>query len=124
MYSYVTKELPDVVSGLFPVDVSRASICGHSMGGHGALVCHLKNPGKYRSVSAFSPITNPTDCPWGHKAFTVSIYVVSYLVESTLPNSDFNNRAIWAASTPARRTMPLNSWARTRGLRHPSSSIR
>jgi S-formylglutathione hydrolase len=46
------------------------SITGHSMGGHGALVCHLRNPGKYTSVSAFAPICNPTDCPWGQKAFT------------------------------------------------------
>jgi S-formylglutathione hydrolase len=73
MYSYITEELPRLVSGLFPIDVSRASISGHSMGGHGALICHLKNPGMYRSASAFSPIANPTDCPWGHKAFKVSV---------------------------------------------------
>ena len=71
MYSYVTKELPEYVRGLFPVDMNRVGICGHSMGGHGALICHLKNPGKYCSVSAFSPIANPTDCPWGEKAFKV-----------------------------------------------------
>ena len=71
MYDYVTKELPEYVRGLFPVDMDRVGICGHSMGGHGALICHLKNPGKYSSVSAFSPIANPTDCPWGEKAFKV-----------------------------------------------------
>merc|ERR1712226_1646141 len=70
MYDYVTKELPEMVSKLFPVDGSRMSITGHSMGGHGALISHLKNPGKYTSVSAFSPICNPTKCPWGEKAFT------------------------------------------------------
>lgn len=70
MYDYVTKELPDLVSKLFPVDGSRVSITGHSMGGHGALISHLKNPGKYTSVSAFAPICNPTKCPWGEKAFT------------------------------------------------------
>merc|ERR1711963_436238 len=69
MYDYVTKELPDLVSKLFPVDSSRKSITGHSMGGHGALISHLKNPGVYTSVSAFAPICNPTKCPWGDKAF-------------------------------------------------------
>ena len=70
MYDYVTKELPDLVNALFPVDPTRKSITGHSMGGHGALICYLKNPGVYTSVSAFSPICNPTECPWGEKAFT------------------------------------------------------
>merc|ERR1712088_839254 len=70
MYTYITKELPELVSGLFPVDPEKRSITGHSMGGHGALVCHLKNPGMFSSVSAFSPICNPTVVPWGEKAFT------------------------------------------------------
>ena len=69
MYDYVTKELPDLVNGFFPVDPDRKSITGHSMGGHGALVSYLKNPGAYASVSAFSPICNPTQCAWGEKAF-------------------------------------------------------
>ena len=69
MYDYVTKELPDVVNALFPVDPIHKSIMGHSMGGHGALISYLKNPGIYTSVSAFSPICNPTQCPWGEKAF-------------------------------------------------------
>eukprot|EP00096_Caligus_rogercresseyi_P004560 TRINITY_DN1888_c0_g1_i1.p1 TRINITY_DN1888_c0_g1~~TRINITY_DN1888_c0_g1_i1.p1 ORF type:complete len:680 (+),score=118.35 TRINITY_DN1888_c0_g1_i1:183-2222(+) len=69
MFDYVTKELPEYVNGLFPVDGSRMSITGHSMGGHGALICHLKSPGKYASVSAFAPICNPMKCPWGIKAF-------------------------------------------------------
>ena len=69
MYDYVTKELPELVSKMFPVDGTRVSISGHSMGGHGALISHLKNPGKYTSVSAFAPICNPTKCPWGEKAF-------------------------------------------------------
>ena len=60
MYDYVTKELPELVSSLFPVNADKKSITGHSMGGHGALICHLKNPGNYASVSAFSPICNPT----------------------------------------------------------------
>jgi S-formylglutathione hydrolase len=69
MYSYVTDELPAVVAEHFPVLPDRAGISGHSMGGHGALVCALRNPGKYRSVSAFSPIVAPSRVPWGHKAF-------------------------------------------------------
>mmetsp|Transcript_29021 Transcript_29021/g.57917 ORF Transcript_29021/g.57917 Transcript_29021/m.57917 type:complete len:284 (+) Transcript_29021:34-885(+) len=70
MYSYVTKELPSILTTHFPqLDQTRVSITGHSMGGHGALTIALKNPTKYRSVSAFSPICNPSNCPWGHKAF-------------------------------------------------------
>lgn len=69
MYDYVTKELPALIKANFPAD-ERASIFGHSMGGHGALVCALKNPGMYRSVSAFAPIVAPTACPWGEKAFS------------------------------------------------------
>lgn len=70
MYSYVTKELPEVIFGNFPVSSDRVSIMGHSMGGHGALICALKNPGKYKTVSAFAPISNPTEVPWGQKAFS------------------------------------------------------
>lgn len=70
MYDYVTKELPDVVAKNFPVDATRQGVFGHSMGGHGALICAMKNPGMYKSVSAFAPICNPMDCPWGQKAFT------------------------------------------------------
>jgi S-formylglutathione hydrolase len=68
MYSYVTKELPQLIAANFPVRADRQGIFGHSMGGHGALVLALKNPGLYRSVSAFAPIAHPSDVPWGHKA--------------------------------------------------------
>lgn len=69
MYDYVVNELPSLVERELPVSDGRG-IFGHSMGGHGALVCALRNPGRYRSVSAFAPISNPTRCPWGEKAFT------------------------------------------------------
>ena len=69
MYSYVTDELPRFVRTNFPVDAHRESISGHSMGGHGALVAALRQPGRYRSVSAFSPISAPALCPWGRKGF-------------------------------------------------------
>jgi len=68
MYSYVTQELVDVVNANLPVVPGKRGIFGHSMGGHGALICALKNPGLYQSVSAFAPIANPTECPWGQKA--------------------------------------------------------
>lgn len=68
MYDYVVKELPQLVEDELPVTDKRA-ISGHSMGGHGALIAALKNPGRYASVSAFAPIANPTECPWGQKAF-------------------------------------------------------
>jgi S-formylglutathione hydrolase len=68
MHDYVTRELPALVEAELPVN-DRRSISGHSMGGHGALVCALRNPGRYKSISAFAPITNPIDVPWGQKAF-------------------------------------------------------
>lgn len=69
MYSYITEELPALISAEFPVDANRVGIAGHSMGGHGALVCALRNPAQYRSVSAFAPISSPTRCDWGRTAF-------------------------------------------------------
>jgi len=70
MYSYLTRELPALIAREFKTaDTSRQSIMGHSMGGHGALVCALRNPQQYRSVSAFAPIVAPSQVPWGHKAF-------------------------------------------------------
>ncbi|TWB37599.1 S-formylglutathione hydrolase [Nitrospirillum pindoramense] len=68
MWSYVTKELPEVVAANFPVDMDRQGITGHSMGGHGALTVALRHPGRFKSVSAFAPIVAPTQVPWGHKA--------------------------------------------------------
>ncbi len=70
MYNYVVKELPELIAKNFPVQPDKQSIFGHSMGGHGALICALKNPEKYQSVSAFSPIAAPMRCPWGEKAFS------------------------------------------------------
>ena len=70
MYSYVVDELPALVAANFPADISRTGIMGHSMGGHGALTIALKNPQKYKSVSAFAPIAAPIQSPWGVKAFS------------------------------------------------------
>jgi S-formylglutathione hydrolase len=81
MYDYVVEELPALIEANFPATDARA-ISGHSMGGHGALSIALKNPGRYRSVSAFSPIVAPSQVPWGEKAFT------TYLG---------NDREIWKA---------------------------
>ncbi|QGZ32001.1 S-formylglutathione hydrolase [Stutzerimonas stutzeri] len=69
MHDYVVEELPALIEANFPVSDKRG-ISGHSMGGHGALVCALRNPGRYQSLSAFAPICNPVDCPWGEKAFS------------------------------------------------------
>ena len=68
MGSYVAEELPGLVADAFPVDLGRQAITGHSMGGHGALTVALRNPGRYRSASAFSPIVAPMQVPWGQKA--------------------------------------------------------
>ncbi|HTF96855.1 MAG TPA: S-formylglutathione hydrolase [Cellvibrio sp.] len=69
MYDYITSELPALVNNHFPLN-GKESISGHSMGGHGALVIALRSPEHYQSVSAFAPITNPVNCPWGQKAFS------------------------------------------------------
>lgn len=84
MYSYITEELPCQLFSSFPsLDGDRVSLTGHSMGGHGALTLFLKNPGKYKSVSAFAPICNPVKAPWGQKAFK------GYFGE--------HNQALWAS---------------------------
>jgi len=69
MWAYVTEELPTLVAAEFPADMDRQGITGHSMGGHGALTIALRNPGRFRSVSAFAPIVAPSQVPWGQKAF-------------------------------------------------------
>ncbi|TMM45873.1 S-formylglutathione hydrolase [Qipengyuania marisflavi] len=70
MRSYIEDELPALIAEQFAVDMDRQSITGHSMGGHGALITALRNPGRYRSVSAFAPIVAPGEVPWGEKAFS------------------------------------------------------
>lgn len=84
MYDYVVKELPELLSSQLgdKLDTANASVTGHSMGGHGALVVGLKNPQAYKTISAFAPICNPSNCPWGIKALT------GYLGE---------DRSAWAA---------------------------
>jgi S-formylglutathione hydrolase len=68
MYSYITDELPKLLDENFPADPARHGMAGHSMGGHGALTIALRNPSRYRSVSAFAPIVAPSQVPWGEKA--------------------------------------------------------
>ena len=68
MRSYIERELPELIASNFPVDLSAQGIMGHSMGGHGALTISLRNPGRFRSISAFAPIVAPSQVPWGHKA--------------------------------------------------------
>lgn len=70
MESYVTQELRALILEHFPAHAGKVGICGHSMGGHGALTLALRNPGLYQSVSAFAPIAAPAQCPWGEKAFS------------------------------------------------------
>jgi len=69
MYDYVVDELPKVIDSFYYVDMEKQSIMGHSMGGHGALVAHLRNPGRFKSVSAFAPISHPSSSEWGQKQF-------------------------------------------------------
>ena len=94
MYDYIVKELPVLIENNFPVSKNK-SISGHSMGGHGALTIALKNPTMYQSVSAFSPIVNPMNCPWGQKAFTAYLgadtanwqqYDTCHLIKNTVSN--------------------------------------
>ena len=70
MYSYVTRELPEIVAQSLPANAEASGIFGHSMGGHGALTLALRNPSRYKSVSAFAPIAAPMQAPWGKKALT------------------------------------------------------
>jgi S-formylglutathione hydrolase len=70
MYSYVVKELPALIAAHFPIQPEKQGIFGHSMGGHGALVCGLRNPELFKSISAFAPIVAPMQSDWGQKAFT------------------------------------------------------
>lgn len=70
MRSYIEDELPAIVAAALPVDLTRQGITGHSMGGHGALTIALRNPDRFRSVSAFAPIVAPLQCPWGEKALS------------------------------------------------------
>ena len=70
MESYILNDLLPLIAAKLPVDMDRLGIFGHSMGGHGALTLALRHPGVFKSVSAFAPIANPVNCPWGHKAFS------------------------------------------------------
>jgi len=89
MYDYIVDELPALVELNLPVDATRQAIFGHSMGGHGALTVALKNPGRFKSVSAFAPICSPINCPWGVKALG------GYLGDSKDDNIG-ENRELWA----------------------------
>lgn len=89
MYDYVTQELPDLVEKEFAVIPNVKSISGHSMGGHGALICALKNPQAYQSVSAFSPICNPVECGWGKGCFS------AYLGDDGEDSKDDNDTSTW-----------------------------
>lgn len=92
MYDYVLDELPELVRARLPAS-ERQSIFGHSMGGHGALVLALRNPGRYRSVSAFSPIVNPVQSPWGQKAFR------AYLGDDEAKWADYDATQLVRAAT-------------------------
>ena len=98
MYDYIVSELPALIEAHFPASDARG-ISGHSMGGHGALVIGLRNPSRYRSVSAFSPVVAPSQVPWGEKAFT------AYLGEDREAWLDYDATALIAnacARTPLR----------------------
>ncbi len=93
MYDYIRNELPALIAAEFDVG-DRCAISGHSMGGHGALIMALKNPGTFTSVSAFAPIVNPTQVPWGQKAFS------HYLGEDTDKWQEWDSCALMQASQP------------------------
>lgn len=97
MYDYIVDELPALVEERFPTNGKRA-ISGHSMGGHGALMIALKNPGRYTSASAFSPIVAPTKVPWGHKAFS------AYLGDDRDAWKDWDTTELLLAGAP---TLPM-----------------
>jgi len=92
MYDYIVDELPALIEQAFPVDGTRVGISGHSMGGHGALTIALKNPGRYKSATAFSPICSPLHCPWGEKALG------NYLGADRAAWAEYDTTALVAAS--------------------------
>lgn len=99
MYSYVVEELPEIIAKNFPIQPDKQSIFGHSMGGHGALICALKNPEKYQSVSAFAPIVAPMRSSVGQKVFTNYLdtnqeYWRDYDASELVLNSAFNRHIL------------------------------
>jgi len=94
MYDYILDELPNLIEANFPVTSQRA-ISGHSMGGHGALMIGLKNQSRFSSISAFSPITNPTQCPWGEKAFN------AYLGDNKQAWAEYDSVELLQAGKPS-----------------------
>ena len=103
MYDYVVEELPALINAEFPVDGSKVAISGHSMGGHGALTVALKNPERYCSVSAFSPICSPINCPWGQKALS------NYIGDESQGhwNSQDTVELVKAADDQLKQSMPV-----------------
>ncbi|MFP8334933.1 S-formylglutathione hydrolase [Klebsiella aerogenes] len=91
MYDYLRDELPQLINNQFQV-ADRCAISGHSMGGHGALIMALKNPGRFTSVSAFAPIVNPCKVPWGQKAFS------AYLGDDEATWQEWDSCALMQAS--------------------------
>lgn len=100
MHDYIVHELPALIEAHFPASAQRG-ISGHSMGGHGALVCALRNPGRYRSISAFAPISNPLNCPWGEKAFS------HYLGSERAQWQQWDSCALLASLDPRHERLPL-----------------
>lgn len=100
MQDYVAQELPDLIEQHFPATSARA-ISGHSMGGHGALITALRNPGRYRSVSAFAPIVAPSQVPWGQKALT------AYLGDDPAAWAQWDATALIRAAAPDAERLPL-----------------
>jgi S-formylglutathione hydrolase len=100
MYDYVVQELPQLIESQFPVSHKRA-LAGHSMGGHGALVIALRNADRHTSVSAFSPISNPTNCPWGRKAFT------AYLGNDQKTWRDYDASVLIKRATTSAQHVPM-----------------
>jgi len=94
MYDYIVEELAALINQTQPVDSDRCGIFGHSMGGHGALTMALKNPDRYQSVSAFSPICAPSQCPWGEKA------LLNYLGNNREAWSEYDSCKLLASVPP------------------------
>lgn len=102
MDRYLLEELPVIIEKNFPADMNKQGITGHSMGGHGALTLHLKNPSRFTSVSAFSPIVNPSAVPWGQKAFK------NYLGDDQSSWSQYDATELVAAS-PSEATLLIDT---------------
>ena len=112
MYDYILSELPEVIEANFPIRTDKQGIMGHSMGGHGALVLGLRNPDRYRSISALAPLCSPKESPWGSHA------LVQFLGSDSRAWQDYDSTHLVTIAKDKRRTLFVDQGAVDEFLSH------